>query len=372
MTCALFTPYRLGPTELANRIVVSPMCQYSAQDGAATGWHHIHLGQFALSGAGLVFVEATAVEPAGRITPGCLGLYSDATEAALAGVVRGFRAEAGATRIGIQLAHAGRKAASRRPWEGGGGLPLGEGGWPTVAPSAVAFDDGRDAPQALDTAGLARIRDAFVASARRAVRIGFDAIELHMAHGYLLHQFLSPLGNRRDDAYGGALENRLRFPLEVFDAVRKVVPETIALGVRVSATDWIEGGWTPDETVALAKALERRGCRFMDVSTGGISTKAKIALAPGYQVPFAARVRAATALPVMAVGLIAEPQHAESIVASGQADLISLGRVMLDDPRWPWRAAAALGAEASLPDQYGYAVGARWRELARQPAAAAE
>lgn len=372
MSSVLFTPFRLGTVELPNRIVVSPMCQYSAVDGVATDWHRIHLGQFALSRAGLVFVEATAVEPEGRITPGCLGLYSDDCERALKEVVAMFRAQAGTTRIGIQLGHAGRKASSRRPWEGGGGLPRQEGGWQTVAPSGVAFDDGRDPPQELDRAGLDRIRAAFARAAERAVHIGFDVIELHMAHGYLMHQFLSPLSNKRRDEYGGTLENRLRFPLEVFDAVRAVVPASTPLGLRVSATDWIDGGWTPEDTIVLAQEIERRGGSFIDVSTGGISTKAQIPLRPGYQVPFAMHIKERTAMAVMTVGLIADPRLADSIVASGQADLVSIGRAMLDDPRWPWHAAVALGAELALPAQYGYAVGAKWRELATPAAKAAE
>lgn len=348
---ALFSPYALRELHLRNRIVVSPMCQYSAEDGKATDWHMMHLGQLALSGAGLLFIEATAVEPIGRITPGDLGLWSDTTEQALDRVVRAIRHHAGIP-VAIQLSHAGRKASSQAPWEGGQLIPVSEGGWLPCAPSAIAHRDDEAPPLALDRAGLNRIRDAFVASAQRAVRLGIEAIELHAAHGYLLHQFLSPLANRRDDEYGGSLENRMRFPLEVFEAVRAAVPASVPVGVRVSATDWVEGGWDPEQTVQFGLALKARGCDWLDVSSGGVSPLQKIPLGPGYQVPFAQKVKAEVGLPTIAVGLITDAQHAEDIVAGGQADMIALARGILYDPRWPWHAAAQLGAQVAAPKQY--------------------
>lgn len=346
----LFSPVQLGPVALDNRVVISPMCEYSAQDGCANDWHMIHLGHLALSGAGLLIVEATAVEPIGRITPGDIGLYSDETESALAPVVRAIRRYA-PIRLGIQLGHAGRKASSHTPWNGGAQIPLEEGGWLAEAPSAVPHKDGELPPRALDLAGLARVKQAFVDSARRADRLGFDVIELHAAHGYLLHQFLSPVANRRDDAYGGSLENRMRFPLEVFEAVRAAVPGR-ALGVRVSATDWVPQGWDVGQTVQFGQALKVRGCDFIDVSSGGVAVQQQIPLAPGYQVPFAAQVRREVGMPTITVGLITEPRHAEAIVAEGQADMVALARGILYNPRWPWHAAAELGAQVKAPRQY--------------------
>ncbi|WP_334188593.1 NADH:flavin oxidoreductase/NADH oxidase [Noviherbaspirillum sp.] len=346
----LFSPISLGQLHLKNRIVIAPMCQYSARDGQATSWHQMHLGHLALSGAGLLFIEATAVEERGRISTGDLGLYSDATEKALADVLAAVRAHSPMP-IAIQLAHAGRKASTRVPWEGGQPVPASAGGWIGSAPSALPFNDDGEAPEALDKAGLRRVRDAFVATAKRAARIGINAFELHAAHGYLLHQFLSPLSNRREDEYGGSLENRMRFPLEVFDAVRAAVPDQ-PFGVRVSATDWVDGGWDLEQTVVFAQALKERGCDFIDVSSGGLSSQQKITVGPGYQVPFAARIRTETGMPTMAVGLITEPEQAESIIASGQADMVALARGMLYDPRWPWHAAATLGAQVDAPPQY--------------------
>ena len=348
---ALFSPYAIGNLTLPNRIVIPPMCQYSAEDGNATDWHMIHLGQLAESGAGLLVIEATAVEAIGRISPDDVGLWSDANQAALGRVLEGVR-KYSATPIGIQLAHAGRKASSAVPWAGGQLLPPAAGGWPTVAPSALQYLPGEAAPLALDAAGLVRIREAFADAARRAARIGLDCIELHGAHGYLLHQFLSPLTNLRDDAYGGDLENRMRFPLEVFDAVRAAFPAGKPVGIRISATDWVEGGWDLEQSVALAQALKVRGCDFIHVSSGGLSPLQKIALAPGYQLPFAERIRAETGLPTIAVGLITEAEHAEEIVATGQADLVGIARAMLYNPRWPWHAAAKLGAQVAAPCQY--------------------
>jgi 2,4-dienoyl-CoA reductase-like NADH-dependent reductase (Old Yellow Enzyme family) len=347
----LFSPYRLGPVSLRNRIAVAPMCQYSADDGRANEWHLIHLGHLALSGAGLMFTEATAVEPVGRISAQDLGLWSDETEAALKPVVDAVRRHS-SIRLGMQVSHAGRKASTALPWRGGRQVPPAHGGWQTVAPSALPHDERDIAPLALDDAGLARIKAAFVDTSLRAQRLGFELIELHAAHGYLLHQFLSPLANQRRDRYGGALENRMRYPLEVFDAVRAALPGSIPVGVRLSATDWVDGGWDLAQSVAFAQALKPRGAAFIDVSSGGVSPRQQIALGPGYQVPFAERIRAESGLPVIAVGLITTPAQAEAIVAGGQADVVALARAMLYDARWPWHAAAALGAQVEAPPQY--------------------
>jgi 2,4-dienoyl-CoA reductase-like NADH-dependent reductase (Old Yellow Enzyme family) len=347
----LFSPYALGPLTLANRIVIAPMCQYSAENGCATDWHRQHLGQLALSGAGLLILEATGVTPEGRITPACLGLWDDRTEAALAGVLASVRRHS-AMPLAIQLSHAGRKGSSRAPWDGGQLIAPADGGWTPLAPSALPQLAHEPPPEALDTAGLARIRDAFAQAAARAARLGIDAIELHAAHGYLLHQFLSPLSNQRTDAWGGSTENRLRFPLEVFDAVRDALPAGYPVGVRVSATDWVEGGWDLPQTLAFARALAARGCAFIHVSSGGISPKQQIPVGPGYQVHLAEAVRRETGLPTVAVGLITEPEQAEAIVASGQADLVGLARGILYQPHWPWQAAARLGASVTAPKQY--------------------
>jgi 2,4-dienoyl-CoA reductase-like NADH-dependent reductase (Old Yellow Enzyme family) len=351
MTSPLFSPLALRGLALQNRVIVSPMCQYSAEDGSASDWHMQHLGSLAISGAGLLFTEATAVEAAGRITLGCLGLYSDANEAALARVVAACR-RFGNTPLGIQLAHAGRKASAHLPWEGGGALGAAEGAWPTVGASALAFDQGWHVPTALDEGAMSRIIAAFVAAVGRAARLGFDAIELHSAHGYLLHQFLSPIANRRDDRYGGSLENRMRFPLAVFAAARAAWPAAKPMGVRVSATDWIPGGLTLDETVVYARALKGLGCDFIGASSGGAGPHQRVPIGPGYQVPLAARIRAEAGILTYAVGLIAEPHQAEAVVARGEADMIALARAFLDDPRWVWHAAEALGAAAAYPPQY--------------------
>ncbi|GAA4031603.1 NADH:flavin oxidoreductase/NADH oxidase [Actimicrobium antarcticum] len=347
----LFAPYALGAHPLKNRIVIAPMCQYSAIDGLATDWHMIHLGHLALSGAALLFTEATAVSPEGRITPADLGLYSDETEAALRPVLQAIRRYSPIP-VGMQLAHAGRKASCAVPWEGGQCLSTAEGGWQTVAPSALPHAATDTIPLALDTTGLQRIQDAFVASALRAHALGIDLLELHAAHGYLLHEFLSPLANQRTDEYGGSLENRMRFPLAVFDAVRAAVPASMPVGVRISATDWVDGGWDIEQSVAFSRALEQRGAAFIHVSSGGISTLQKIPVDPGYQVPFAARIREEIEMPVIAVGLITEADHAEKILADGDADLIGLARAILYDPRWPWHAAAQLGETVDAPPQY--------------------
>lgn len=355
-TSFLFSPTALRKVELDNRIVVSPMCQYSADHGAATDWHLVHWGQLLLSGASFAFIEATGVEPQGRITPQCLGLWDDQTEHALGDRLRRARAQAPHVPIAIQLSHAGRKASSDVPWRGGQLISLAQGGWTPDAPSAVPHAAHEPAPTALDAQGLARIREAFVQAAVRSHRVDIDAVELHFAHGYLMHQFLSPVSNRRTDAYGGSLEARMRFPLEVFDAVRAVWPEDKPLGVRVSASDWLEHtgepSWTLDDTIVLAKALKARGCDWIDVSSGGISPAQKIAIGPGYQVPFARAIKAATGMPTMAVGLITEAEQAEAIVRDGDADFVALARAMLFDPRWPWRAAVALHGEVAGPPQY--------------------
>ena len=355
----LFDPLQLGNLRLANRIVIAPMCQYSATDGTPGDWHLIHLGHLALSGAGLMILEATAVSPEGRITPQDLGLYSDANEAGLARVLAALRAHSPIA-LAMQISHAGRKASSRAPWDGGTHIrPHEPMGWKTEAPSAVPHADGDDIPLALDVAGLARVRDDFVNTARRAARCGLDGIEIHAAHGYLLHQFLSPLANRRQDQYGGSLENRMRFPLEVFDAVRDAFPVDRPVWMRISATDWVDGGWDIEGTVALSRALKERGCAAIHVTTGGLSPAQAIKLGPGFQVPYAQRVKAEVGLPTIAVGLITEPEQAEAIVANGEADAVSLARAMLYDPRWPWHAAAKLGARVTAPKQY-------WRSQPRE------
>ena len=348
---SLFEPLSLGGITLANRIAVSPMCQYSAENGAANDWHLQHLGSLSLSGAGLVIVEQTAVEPAGRISLGCLGLYSDANERALARVVE-FCRRAGSAALGIQIAHAGRKGSARLPWEGGGPLSQDAGAWTTAAPSAIPFDNRWPAPEALDEAGLARIRDAHAAAARRAERLGFDLVELLGAHGFLLHSFLSPITNGRTDSYGGSLANRMRYPLEVAAAIREVWPRRKAFGMRITGTDWVDGGVDPDEAGIFAAKLRDIGVDYLCVSSGGISPAARPAIAPGYQVPLAAAVKKASGITVQAVGMIVDPHQAEAIVADGQADCIALARGFLDDPRWAWHAAAALGADAVYPPQY--------------------
>ena len=348
---ALFSPIKLRGLTLKNRVVVSPMCQYSADNGVATDWHFTHINNLALSGASMFCIEATHVEAIGRITPGCLGLYSDACEAALKPILSSVRKHS-STAIAMQLAHAGRKASSARPWDGGQLIPQSEGGWQTVAPSALPHKEGEAAPLALDAAGLKRIRDAFVDSAKRAARLGIDAIELHGAHGYLMHQFLSPISNRRTDEYGGSLENRMRFPLEIYDAVRAVFPHDKPVGMRVSSTDWVEGGWDLAQTIEFASALKARGIDWIDASSGGVSPLQKIPLGPGYQVQFADAIKRETGLPTMAVGLITEARHAEEIVASGKADMVALARGLLYDPRWGWHAAAEIGGEVEAPPQY--------------------
>lgn len=354
----LFSPFTVGQLTLKNRIVIAPMCQYSAVNGEATDWHLMHLGHLSLSGAALLIIEATAVEPEGRISAGDVGLWSDATEAALSRVLQSVRKHS-TMPMAVQLGHAGRKASSHVPWEGGQLMQPAQGGWLPMAPSAVAYSTQEPPPRAMTLEDLRRVRQAFALAAQRAHRLGLDAIEIHAAHGYLMHQFLSPLSNQRSDEYGGSLENRMRFPLEVFEAVRAAVPQSMAVGVRVSGTDWVEGGWEIEQTVAFGQALRERGCDFIHVSSGGLSPLQKIPLSPNYQVPLAERVRRGTGLPTIAVGLITEPEQAEAIVVEGQADLVALARGMLFDPRWPWHAAAKLGAQVDAPPQY-------WRSQPRE------
>jgi 2,4-dienoyl-CoA reductase-like NADH-dependent reductase (Old Yellow Enzyme family) len=348
---ALFSPITLRSLALPNRIMVAPMCQYSAENGEANDWHFTHINTLALSGAAMFCIEATHVEAIGRITPGCLGLWNDATEAALRPILASVRKHSRIA-VAMQLAHAGRKGSSHTPWDGGQQIPLAEGGWQTEGPSAVPHKEGELAPLALDALGLKRMRDAFVAAAKRAERLGLDALELHSAHGYLLHQFLSPISNKRTDQYGGSLQNRMRYPLEVFDAIRAAFPERKPVGVKVSATDWVEGGWDLAQTIEFAKELKKRGVDWIDASSGGVSPLQKIPLSPGYQVPFAQGIKEATGVTTMAVGLITEARQAEDIVASGKADMVALARGMLYDPRWGWHAAAELGGQVEAPPQY--------------------
>lgn len=347
----LFEPLRLRGLELANRILVSPMCQYRANDGFPTDWHLVHLGNLAMSGAALVILEATAVSPQARITKACLGLWSDAHAEALEPILAFCRRD-GTAKLGIQLGHAGRKGSAKTPLEGGAPLRPEEGAWQTVSASDLPFDVGWPPPKAADERELAAIEADFAAAARRAALLGFDLLEVHLAHGYLLHQFLSPLSNRRSDRFGGDLEGRMRFPLRVVEAVRAVWPDDRPLAVRVSATDWIEGGWDLEQTLVLARALKERGVDLIDVSSGGLDPRQKIPLAPGYQVPFAEAVRRASGLATIAVGLIVTPSQAEAILAQGRADLIALARAMMDDPRWPWHAAQAFGVTIPYPAQY--------------------
>jgi len=362
-TAKLFTPLKVGNVELANRIVIAPMCQYSATDGRMTDWHLIHLGHLALSGAALLTIEATAVVPEGRITYADVGLYSDETEEAIGRTIESVRRWSRMP-IAIQLAHAGRKASSEVPWKGGGHLPPDHPhGWQTVSASALPYDERSYAPTALDADGRERVRQGFADAARRAARLGINAVQVHGAHGYLMHQFLSPLSNDREDEYGGTLENRMRFPLEVFDAVRAAFPSERPVTMRVSGTDWAEGGWDIEQTVAFARALEQRGCSAVHVSSGGLTPRQRIPVGPNYQVPLARAVKQATSLPVVAVGMITEFEQAEAIVGTGDADLIALARAILYDPRWPWHAAAHFGAKVRAPKQYLRSQPRQYRDL---------
>jgi len=348
---ALFQPLQLRSLCLANRVVVAPMCQYSAVEGRPTAWHQVHLGSLMVGSPGLLCLEATAVSAAGRITHGCLGLWNDGQEAVFKDLLAGLRA-LGDARIALQIGHAGRKAASALPWEGGRQLSAADG-WETIAPSAIGHYDSDMPPRAMTEADCARIKADFAATAQRAVRLGFDAIEVHAAHGYLLHQFLSPVANRRTDRYGGSLANRMRFPLEIFEVVRAAVPPDMPVGLRLSATDWLEHedapSWTLDDNIAFAAALKERGCDWIDVSSGGISPAQKVSAGPAYQLPHARAIKRATGVTTMAVGMITTPTQAEAIVAAGDADLVAMARAFMMNPRWVWQAAAELGALVGAP-----------------------
>jgi 2,4-dienoyl-CoA reductase-like NADH-dependent reductase (Old Yellow Enzyme family) len=363
MSSALFSPIRLAGLDLANRLVVSPMCQYSADDGCATDWHLMHLGMMAHSGAALVIVEATHVERSGRITHGCLGLYNDDTEAALARVMAAAR-RAGSAKFGIQLAHSGRKGSALRPWEGSGPLKAGQDPWPTMAASPIPFGENWPAPREVTEADMERVRGAFVSATRRALRIGFDEIELHFAHGYLAHGFMSPVSNKRTDQYGGSFDNRLRFPLSIARAVRAVVPKQVPLGARITGSDWRPDGMTPDDAVAIAKALKTEGFDFICISSGGVTADTRNPTEPGYNVPIAERVKREAGIATRTVGLILTPAQAEAIVAEGKADMVSIARGFLDDPHWGWHAAKALGAEVERPPQYERAGPKLWAPAA--------
>lgn len=347
----LFEPVTFRGVTLRNRIAVSPMCQYSSVDGFANQWHLVHLGSRAVGGAGLIFTEAAAVSAEGRISPADLGIYDDAHVEKLAEIAA-FVQEQGAC-PGMQLAHAGFKASTAPPWDGGGPVEVEQGGWrPVLAPSQTAFREGWIVPHAMTQEEITRVVGAFAAAAKRATAAGFRVLEIHAAHGYLLHEFLSPLANRRTDAYGGGFENRTRALREVVSAVREVVPEAMPLAVRISASDWMEGGWTVDDSVELARILKTLGVDLIDCSSGGIVPDAKIEIGPEYQVPFARRVRAEAKIPTGAVGLITTPAQAQGIVERGDADVVLFARELLRSPYWPLHAAPQLGAEMPWPVQY--------------------
>ena len=359
MPSALFSPIKLADLTLSNRIVVAPMCQYSADDGVGNDWHMTHLGGLSNSGAGLLVVEATHVERHGRITHGCLGLYSDACEAALERIVYHCR-RIGSAKLGIQLAHAGRKASVQRPWEGAKPLSEAEDAWPTIGPSAVPFGPGWHTPRAMNEGDMAHVTACFTDAAKRALRVGFDAVELHFAHGYLLHSFVSPLSNKRNDAYGGSFEGRMKFPLEVVRSIRAVVSRNVPLGARITGTDWVEGGLTVDDAVAIGKALKAAGLDYIDVSSANITPDSRWPTDPGFNVPAAERVRRECGIAVRAVGMIAGAKQAEEIVATGKADMVALARAFLDDPHWAWHAAQTLGADVARPVQYARAAPKLW------------
>ena len=345
----LFSPLTLRGITFANRVWVSPMCQYSAVDGVATNWHDVHIGAFATGGTGLIMMEATGVSPEGRISTQCLGLWNDEQADRLKPIVK--FAHQMDTKIGIQLAHAGRKGSCLPPWSDHPMAGVDEGGWECVAPSAISFGGKYPTPRALTENEISELVKAFGAAAKRAVATEFDLVEIHAAHGYLIHQFLSPLSNTREDEYGGSFENRIRFLLEIIDEVRSAVPESMPLFLRISASDWLEGGWTIDDSVALAKIAKVRGVDLIDVSSGGTSSGAPVPVGPGYQVPFADQIRNQADIPTAAVGLITEPEQAEEIVSSGKADAVMMAREFLRNPRWPLFAAQKLGCEVNWPVQ---------------------
>ncbi len=341
----LFTPITLRGVTLENRVVVPPLCQYSSKDGVAQDWHMLHLPGMAISGAGLVVFEMTDVEPIGRITPWCAGLWSDEQEAALARVISSCR-QYGHSKLGIQIAHAGRKASCDVPWRGGKGLSEEKGGWQTIAPSAVSFGEGYGTPRAMVAADFDRVLDGFVSATRRAARLGFDSCEMHGAHGYLLSSFFSPLGNRREDHFGGSIENRMRFPLQVFSAMREVWPSDKPLGVRLSCVDWVDGGTTLEDTIVFARALKDAGCDFICCSSGGVVSMVPPLIRANYQVQFADRIRREVGIPTRAVGMIFTGRQADAILAEDKADMIAVGRGYIDDPRWAWHAGDELGVIA--------------------------
>jgi len=358
----LFTPFTFtgprGPVTLPNRIVIAPMCQYAChEDGRANDWHLMHWANLLNGGAGLLMIEATAVTPQGRITPHCLGMWDDHTAQALSDTLSRARKLAPPVPVCLQIAHSGRKGSSAQPWQGGMMIDKAQGGWDTVAPSPLALLPGEDPPHEIDAEGLKTIHQAFVDAAKRAQAMGLEMIELHGAHGYLLHEFLSPIANQRSDAYGGSFENRIRFPLEIFKAMREVFDGTF--GMRLSATDWIEGGWDLDETTALTLLLQKAGADFIHISSAGIAPQQQINIGPGYQVPFAKHVKEKTGMPTIAVGLITDPHQAESVLSDGSADLVAIGRGFLYKPRWGWEAAAALGGTVQAKSQY-------WRSLPKE------
>ncbi|WP_420405265.1 NADH:flavin oxidoreductase/NADH oxidase [Nisaea sp.] len=364
MSSHLFSPITLRGLTLDDRIAVSAMCQYQAENGTANDWHLMHYGSLSMGAGSLLITEATHVSPEGRISPKCLGLYSDENETAIKRFVD-FCKTYGTARLGIQIAHSGRKGSTQPPGKGGKPVEIAEGGWETVGPSDLGYADW-PAPRALDDAGLAKVKAEFVATTKRADRIGFDLAELHGGHGYLLHQFVSPLSNQRTDGYGGSLENRLRFPLEIFEACRAVWPEDKPFAVRFSATDWVDGGFTPEEAVVYAKQLKALGCDFIDVTTGGLDPRQKIEVKPGYQVFLAEKIKKEADIATMAVGMIVAPRQAEKIIADGEADMVALARGVMDDPRWAWHAAQTLGEEIRYPTQYarcapGVWPGAEWK-----------
>ena len=359
MAIRLFQPIDLRDLTLQNRIVVPSMTQFSCDDGVAGDWHLMHLGQFGASGAALVNTESTYVEARARNAPTCMSLYTEEQADAIGRITAFFKAH-GQTRFGVQLCHGGRKASNKPHWEGGGPLTEEEGGYRTVAPSAVPVKDGWPPPEELDKAGIQGVIEKFAAATKYAIRADADLIELHGAHGYLIHQFMSPITNRRGDEYGGSFENRVRFALEVFEAVRATWPDGKPLGIRVSATDWADGGWTPEETVKFAQAIEALGCDYIHVSSGGLTAEQVIETGPGYQTGFAAAVKAAVKMPVIAVGQITDPHQAESILRTGQADLVGIARMMLFNPRWVWHAAHELGCDAFYPPQWERAHPSRW------------
>lgn len=351
MSSKLFSEFQLGPISLNNRVVVSPMCQYIAENGKANDWHLMHYGSMSIGAGGLLMFEATHVSAQGRITHNCLGLFDDDTEVALKRVVD-FCRNNGQAKLGIQLAHSGRKGSTKTPMDGGIPLAPDEHPWGTIAPSALPFADGWHEPKEMDRQDLSRVKEEFVHAAQRAVKLGFDVIELHAAHGYLLNQFTSPLSNMRTDEYGGDLLSRLRYPLEIFDAVKDVIPRDVALGARISGSDWVPSGLNPDEMSVFARELEARGCHFVDVTSGQLDSRQDIDFAPGFNLPFSNRVKQDTRMAAMAVGMITTPQQAEDALLSGEADLIALARAVMDNPRWLWHAARQLGDEINYVPGY--------------------